>query len=94
MTTRRSFLKKTSLCVALAGASPALSFAAVPETRSAASDDLFRLGIAGFSFVNFKLEPSLEMMKKMDVHYLCIKDFHLPYASTADEIAAFHEKLK
>lgn len=80
--------------MALAGASPALPFAAVPETRSAASDDLFRLGIAGFSFVNFKLEPSLEMMKKMDVHYLCIKDFHLPYASTADEIAAFHEKLK
>ncbi|RYG22731.1 MAG: sugar phosphate isomerase/epimerase, partial [Chitinophagaceae bacterium] len=94
MTTRRSFLKKTSLCVALAGASPALPFAAVPETRSAASDDLFRLGIAGFSFVNFKLEPSLEMMKKMDVHYLCIKDFHLPYKSTAEEIAAFHATLK
>ena len=94
MTTRRSFLKKTSSCVALATASPVLPFASAPKTHRAASDDLFKLGMAGFSFVNFKLEPSLEMMKKTDVHYLCIKDFHLPYASTADEIAAFHEKLK
>lgn len=34
------------------------------------------------------------MMKKTDVHYLCIKDFHLPYNSTAEQITAFHQKLK
>ena len=33
-------------------------------------------------------------MKKLDVHYLCIKDFHLPLNSNAEEIAAFHAKLK
>jgi len=94
MTTRRSFLRNTSSCLALASVSPVITLADAAETHSAASDDLFKLGMAGFSFVNFKLEPALEMMKKTDVHYLCIKDFHLPYASTADEIAAFHEKLK
>lgn len=82
--------------MALASLSPVATTvgAHAPETRGSASDDLFKLGMAGYTFVNFKLDPSLEMMRKTDVHYLCIKDFHLPYASTADEIAAFHEKLK
>jgi inosose dehydratase len=34
------------------------------------------------------------MMKKVDVHYLCIKDFHLPLNSNAEQIATFHETLK
>ena len=32
-------------------------------------------------------------MEKLDVHYLCIKDFHLPFTSTDEQIAAFHAKL-
>jgi len=56
--------------------------------------DTFRLGMAGYTFNKFKLEPTLEMLKKVDVHYLCIKDFHLPLKSTADEIAAFHAKCR
>jgi len=39
-------------------------------------------------------DQTLEMMKRIDVHYLCIKDFHLPLKSTDAEIAAFHEKCK
>ena len=34
------------------------------------------------------------MLKKVDVHYLCIKDFHLPLKSTDEEIAAFHAKCR
>ena len=34
------------------------------------------------------------MLKKVDVHYLCIKDFHLPLKSTEEEIAAFHAKCQ
>lgn len=57
-------------------------------------EDVFKLGAAGYSFVHFKLDEALAMMKKTDVRYLCIKDFHLPFKSTAEEIAAFHERLK
>jgi sugar phosphate isomerase/epimerase len=46
--------------------------------------------MAGYTFNKFKLEPSLEMLQRVDVHYLCIKDFHLPLASTEEEIAGFH----
>lgn len=70
----------------------------LPQAAEAAAappkEDLFKLGIAGFSFLHFKLDEALAMMKKLDVHYLCIKDFHLPYKSTAEEITAFHAKLK
>lgn len=62
---------------------------APPETG-----EKFKVGIAGWTFNKFDLEKSLETMKAADVHYLCIKDFHLPFKSTDEEIAAFHAKLK
>jgi len=63
-------------------------------SQLASKEEPFNLGMAGYSFVHFKLDESLAMMKKVDVHYLCIKDFHLPYNSTDEQIAAFHAKLK
>lgn len=56
--------------------------------------DTFRLGMAGYTFHKFKLDPTLEMLRQVDVHHLCIKDFHLPLTSTDAEIAAFHEKCR
>jgi sugar phosphate isomerase/epimerase len=60
-----------------------------PETG-----EKFKVGMAGYTFVKFDLDKTLETLKKTDVHYLCIKDFHLPLTSTDDEIATFHAKLK
>jgi inosose dehydratase len=61
---------------------------------TAVKPDLFKFAIAGWTFNKFKLEPSLDMMVRVDMHYLCIKNFHLPLDSNAEQIAAFHEKLK
>lgn len=60
-----------------------------PETG-----EKFRVGMAGYTFVKFDLDKTLETMQRADVHYLCIKDFHLPMNSTDEQIAAFHAKLK
>ncbi len=60
-----------------------------PETS-----EKFKLGMAGYTFVKFDLDKTLEIMQRCDVHYLCIKDFHLPLNSTDEQIAAFHAKLK
>ncbi len=60
-----------------------------PETG-----EKFKLGMAGYTFANFDLETALKTLQRCDVHYLCIKDFHLPLTSTDEEIAAFHKKLK
>ncbi len=58
-----------------------------PETK-----ENFKLGVAGYTFHKFDLQTTLETLKRCDVHYLCIKDFHLPVESTDEEIAAFHAK--
>jgi len=57
-------------------------------------EDQFKVGIAGYTFVKFKLEPSLEMTRRVNVNYLCIKDFHLPLDSNSAQIADFQNKLK
>lgn len=59
-----------------------------PETT-----EIFNLGVAGYTFHKFDLDKTLETLRSADVHYLCIKDFHLPFNSTDEEIKAFHEKL-
>ena len=94
METRRTFIRKGLLgasAVTMMAAPAASAFAG--RSKRAAGTDRFALGIAGYSFVHFDIDESLAMMKRMDVHYLCIKDFHLPLESTDEEIAAFHAKL-
>lgn len=56
-------------------------------------DDQFHLGMAGYTFARFNLQKTLETMRTLDVHYLCIKDFHLPLSSNDEQIRDFHAKL-
>ena len=97
MIARRSFLKQAGLVVAAATGGRSLFTASAQAQQSTTAgnpQDTFRLAIAGYTFNKFKLDQTLEMVKKVDVHYLCIKDFHLPLKSTDEEIAAFHAKCK
>lgn len=55
--------------------------------------ETFQLGMAGYTFNKFDIDRTLSFMKKIDVHYLCIKDFHLPIDADAGQIAQFKEKL-
>ena len=96
---RRQFFKNAGTGLIALGASSTLQagqlFGMKPEQDvKAKSKDPFRFGIAGWTFVKFALEPSLTMMERVDMHYLCIKNFHLPLESNAAQIAEFHEKLK
>lgn len=96
METRRKFVQKGLLGIAAAGLAGRAFGSTKPEhgqDSSVAKGVNFDLAIAGYSFVKFGLDDSLAMMKRMDVRYLCIKDFHLPLTATDAEIAAFHKKL-
>ena len=53
----------------------------------------FKIGVAGFTFHKAKLDKGLEIMQKIDCHYLCHKDFFIPYDASDAEIAAFKAKL-
>lgn len=92
MNTRRKFIKESALGLSTIALSQ-LPFAEAKAQIRKKKEDGFKLGIAGYSFYHFNLEDSLAMMKRMDVHYLCIKDFHLPYESSTTEIKDFHQKL-
>ncbi len=88
---------KKSILFVLAGAMMcSLSFAQErPGPQPPAeTGELFKVGMAGYTFAKFDLDKALETLQRTDVHYLCIKDFHLPMNSTDEQIAAFHAKLK
>ena len=92
--TRRSFFKKGLAGAALLSAAPLLNLHAqdAPNPKAGKAVNPFKLGMAGYTFVNFDLETTLKTLKRLDIHYLCIKDFHLPLDSDAATIKAFHEK--
>ncbi len=92
MTTRRTFFKQAGLGLAAVAGAPAIMAAKAQQAQ--ADGDKFRLAIAGYTFCKFNLDQTLDMLRKVDVHYLCIKDFHLPLKSTDEEIAAFHAKCQ
>ncbi len=74
-------MKKTTILLAAAAIGLSAA-AAVP----------YKLGIAGYTYHKKSLDQCLEDMQKMDVHYLCVKDFHFSYDSTDEQIAAFKQK--
>ena len=101
MTTRRNFVKNAGAGLLAMGVGSAifseeLYAAAQPElVKKTPKADLFKVGMAGYNFRYFTdIDKTLEMMKRMNMKYMCIKDFHLPLTSTKEQCDAFHAKLK
>lgn len=46
----------------------------------------FRLGLAGYTMCKKSLDETLEIMRSVDLHYLCVKDFHLKYTASDVEM--------
>ena len=63
---------------------------AAPKTTAA--DNKFHLSCADWTFHNFDIDTTLQTLQKCDIHYLCIKDFHLPLDAADEQIKAFHAK--
>ena len=59
---------------------------AAPVPAPAAPDDL-KLGVASYSLRQFQRGLAIKMMQRLNVEYICIKEFHLPYSSTPEELA-------
>ena len=54
----------------------------------------FKIGIAGYTFCRKSLDETLAAMKRMDVHYLCIKPNFIDYLKGAEApIAEYKAKL-
>jgi inosose dehydratase len=90
---RRQFFKLAGTGILAAGVSSvyASSGIALPVENTS---DLFSIGIAGYTFREFSVEKTIEMMKRIGVTNLSLKDFHMPMNSTQEQINAVLDKYK
>ncbi len=79
MTTRRTFLASA----AFASVAPYAHGAKVP----------FVLGVASYSLRKKSRAEAIAAMRKLDVHHASVKEFHLRYTSTPEEIAAAKQEF-
>ena len=84
--TRRDFIRSAGASVALgaAGCKSGANF------RAGISDGIrFKLGLAGGTYWQLKDYSFLEEVAALDLHYLSVKDWHLPFTATDAEIGTF-----
>ena len=67
-------------------------FAVIPTDPKHVWKMPFELGLAGYTMHKKSIDETLEIMQAVDLHNLCVKDFHLKYDATDAEIAAFKAK--
>lgn len=87
MINRKKFIQQTTLGLAGSLSLPLITKAAA-TTASSKNESKLKVGIAGYTFAHFDVEKSIDMMKRLDVHYLSLKDFHLPINSDDAKIKA------
>jgi sugar phosphate isomerase/epimerase len=56
--------------------------------------NIFTIGMAGYTFREFSIEKTIEMMNRIEVHNLSLKDFHMPMKSTREQINEVIGKFK
>lgn len=80
--TRRAFLGGA------AAAGGALAGARCAVKRPPAPLPSFHLGLASYTFREFGLDETLAMARRLDLRRVCLKDVHLPIASSEEAIRA------
>jgi sugar phosphate isomerase/epimerase len=84
---RRSFLAGTAALASLAG----INF---PRANNDPKGAGIKLGVASYSLRKFPRAKAIAMIKDLGTPYVNIKEFHLPYNSTPDELAAGRKEFE
>lgn len=90
---RRNFMKTAGAGI-IACSLPSVLHAETLAGSTSPKVESFRLAMAGYSFLKFKLDQTLAMIQRIGVHYLAIKDFHLPLDSSQEVIDQTLAKMK
>jgi sugar phosphate isomerase/epimerase len=96
---RRGFVGLAATAAALAPLAGRPAYAQVPKTTEGepAGDPWLglKVGVASYTFSKLPLDATIKGISRVGVHYVSIKDAHLPLKSTADErkavVARFRE---
>jgi inosose dehydratase len=94
MNSRRQFVKIAGTGLLAAGVNSVYGSSPVEFVQKGKKSDTFIIGMAGYTFKEFTVEQIIEMMKRIDVTYLSLKDFHMPMNSTQAQITAVLDKFK
>jgi sugar phosphate isomerase/epimerase len=95
MTNRRSFIHRLSAVTATSMIAPVV-LQSSPLSEGNTIERLsvqFPIGFAGYTFVKFNLDQTLDMMKRLQVKYLSVKDFHLPLDCSPEQMEAIKKKF-
>ncbi|MDQ0109603.1 sugar phosphate isomerase/epimerase [Chitinophaga terrae (ex Kim and Jung 2007)] len=94
MSTRRNFLLQTALGFG-ALAVPGLSATAgtIIKKGETEAGPLLPVGMAGYTFAKFNIDQAIEMLNRINVRNLSLKDIHLPINSTPGQIREVTEKI-
>ena len=93
MNSRRGFLKLAGAGVLAAGASSLYTSQGMTVSVDKATNT-FSIGMAGYTFREFTVEKTIEMMKRTGVTNLSLKDFHMPMNSSQEQINEVIQKFK
>jgi sugar phosphate isomerase/epimerase len=85
MASRRKFIRNTALGLTSAAIFPSIDRAGALFVDKEKANTL-PVGIAGYTFLHFDIPQSIQMMQRLDVHFMSIKDFHLPLNSSQEKI--------
>jgi inosose dehydratase len=96
--TRRGFVGLAASAAALTPLASGVSHADGGQPAAAPESDPWlglKIGIASYTFSRLPLEPTIQGIRRVGVHYVSIKEAHLPLKSTAEErkavVARFRE---
>ncbi len=81
MTTRRSFLAATA------------ASATMPSLFAKSAKMPFKLGVATYSMRKLSRADAIETVKKLGLQYVSVKEYHLKYTSTPEEIVTARKEF-
>jgi inosose dehydratase len=94
MKTRRQFVKIAGSGILAAGVSSVYGSSPAEILQVVKPNDSFSIGMAGYTFLKCTVEQTIQIMKRININYLSLKDFHMPMNSTQEQISAVLDKFK
>ena len=94
MASRRNFLRNTTLGLTATTLAPLVNKGESLHFNEPVRSKDLPLGIADWTFVNFDIPQSIQMMQRLDIHHMTIKNFHLPFNSTKEKIDEIIKQYK
>lgn len=91
---RRGFIQKGSLALAGMGLYP--WFGKLPLSLEPVSPmhEAFTMGMAGYTFLHCSLDECIQIMKRMGLTDMSLKDFYLPLNSSPTQSEAFRKRMR